>query len=209
MLLSAHRQVPVVAVAMLAVPDQRIADDRTRPLVEDAQQERSIDQRRERIVRRRHAGQRRPPVDDRSEHRLDASKDLAQEARRRVEVDDGRRSAGAAMAGAGGSVSNCRSSPATKPQRGSLSRIATAVAGSATDQIVLVKRQRVLAAAGRNRLKHVPHRAEPLRVAMVAHARIAERRDVVAILVRRAIVEERDLESSSVCARKQSSGRRA
>src|SRR5471032_1276441 len=63
-----------------------------------------------------------------------------------------------------------------------------------SEQVVLVKRDRVRAAARGDRLKHVAHRAEALGVALVAHAAVAERGHVVAVLVRRAIVQQRDLE---------------
>src|SRR5438105_10007184 len=62
------------------------------------------------------------------------------------------------------------------------------------EQIVLVKRNRVASAAGGDRREHILHRAEPDRIPLIADARVAERRRVVAVLVGRAVVEERHLE---------------
>src|SRR5260221_14031904 len=62
------------------------------------------------------------------------------------------------------------------------------------EEVVLVKRHRVLPVSGTDRRKHVPHGAEPLGITPIAYPGIPKRFDVAPILVRRAIVEQRDLE---------------
>jgi hypothetical protein len=75
-----------------------------------------------------------------------------------------------------------------------LVQIFAATAGRRRQQVVLVKRHGVRAGAGGDRGKHVAHRAEPLRVATVVHARVVERVDVLRVFVGGAVVEQVDVE---------------
>jgi len=62
------------------------------------------------------------------------------------------------------------------------------------EQIVLMERERIFASSRAYRLKHVAHRAQARWIPQVAHARVPQRSHILPILVRRSIIEQRELE---------------
>ena len=132
------------------------------------------------VVRRGQSAHGGAPIDDRSEHRLDAAEDQRagnRPAWRTARLTGGRAAQPSTSAG-GGSIELAQLAADEAARRVALQNADRSREIVGAEQIVLVEGDRVLAAPGGDRLEHVAHRAEPCRVALVSHSRVAERLDV-------------------------------